>query len=140
MNNKHCSSFTFKNNITLSIGVLFFSIFLHGCKTTQQKNEQLTPSQIKLEAGKISFQNGEYSVAEAAFLDSSIWQEDKTNQVESLKYLAFIYCVTDRVTLCRHSFYKALQLDPGFELTSAESTHPLWGPEFVVAQSGLGNN
>lgn len=115
-------------------------LLLSGCKTTQQKPQQLTPAQIKLEAGKANFQNGEYGAAETAFLDSSIWQDNKSTQVESLKYLAFIYCVTERITLCRHSFYKALQLDPGFELTSAESTHPLWGPEFVVAQSGLGNN
>lgn len=115
-------------------------LLLSGCNTTQQKPQELTPSQIKLEAGKTNFQNGEYGAAETDFLDSSIWQDNKSTQVESLKYLAFIYCVTDRVTLCRHSFYKALQLDPTFELTSAESTHPLWGPEFIVAQSGLGSN
>jgi len=113
---------------------------LGGCKTTQQKPIQLTPAQIKMDAGKASFQNGEYGAAEVNFLDASIWQGDKTYQVESLKHLAFIYCVTDRITLCRHSFYKAIQLDPGFELTAAESTHPLWGPEFVVAQSGLNGN
>lgn len=113
---------------------------LGGCKTTQQKTIQLTPAQIQLDAGKTNFQNGEYGLAEKSFLNNEIWQDDKSAQIESLKYLAFIYCVTDRVTLCRHSFYQALQLDPSFELSSAESTHPLWGPEFLVAQSGLGKN
>ena len=109
-----------------------------GCNTTKTKPAQPSPAQVKLEIGKNNFQNGEYGIAETNLLDSAIWQGDKSEQVESLKYLAFIYCVTERITLCRHSFYKALQLNPGFELTPAESTHPLWGPEFIVAQSGLG--
>ncbi|WP_053094230.1 TssQ family T6SS-associated lipoprotein [Cellvibrio sp. pealriver] len=116
---------------------LSFCVFT-GCSTTQTKPTQASPAQIKLEIGKNNFQNGEYGIAETNLLDSAIWQGDKSEQVESLKYLAFIYCVTERITLCRHSFYKALQLNPEFELTPAESTHPLWGPEFIVAQSGLG--
>lgn len=122
--------------IIVAMACLLFS----GCKTTSQKIVVLSPSQIKLEAGKNSFQIGEYGAAESSFLDTSIWQDKKEVQIESLKYLAFIYCITERVTLCRHSFYKALQLNPNFELTPAESTHPLWGPEFVVAQSGLKGN
>ncbi|WP_062064908.1 TssQ family T6SS-associated lipoprotein [Cellvibrio sp. OA-2007] len=127
-----------KNNLFAIITIS--SLLICGCNTTPQKPVELTPSQIKVQAGKSSFQNGEYGAAERSFLDPSIWHGEKELQIESLKYLAFIYCVTDRVTLCRHSFYKALQLNPTFELTPAESTHPLWGPEFVVAQSGLKGN
>lgn len=129
-----------KKILLLGTILSLLTLQLGGCQTTPKQAPQATPAQLKLETGKVSFQNGEYGAAESAFLDASIWQGEKNLQVESLKYLAFIYCVTERVTLCRHSFYKALQLDPGFELTSAESTHPLWGPEFVVAQSGLNGN
>jgi Tfp pilus assembly protein PilF len=116
-------------------------LLLTGCNTTPHKQQQqYSAAELKLASGKNNFQNGEYGAAEADFLNSSIWQDSKPLQIESLKYLAFIYCITERVTLCRHSFYKALQLDPNFELTAAESTHPLWGPEFVVAQSGLKGN
>lgn len=128
----------FKNNSIATIVIA--CLLIGGCKTTSQKTAVLSPSQIKIEAGKSSFQSGEYGAAESSFLDPSIWQDSKEQQVESLKYLAFIYCITERVTLCRHSFYKALQINPNFELTPAESTHPLWGPEFVVAQSGLKGN
>lgn len=119
--------------------VIFLSIGfpITGCKTTPQKPVQLTPAQIKIESGKSHFENGEYGLAEDHFLDETIWNKNDPAQIESLKYLGFIYCVTERISLCRHSFYKALQLDPTFELTTAESTHPLWGPEFLVAQSGL---
>lgn len=136
----HIRSFTIsatKKMFALLCIISSIILVLGGCTTTPQKPVQLTPAQIKLELGKTHFQNGEYGAAESAFLDTSIWQGEKPLQVESLKHLAFIYCVTERITLCRHTFYKALQLDPGFELTSAESTHPLWGPEFIVAQSGL---
>lgn len=136
-----CSLLRPKNKPGSVIAMLAIcSLLLGGCKTTQQKTPVQSPAQIKLDAGKAHFQNGEYGAAESALLDKSIWTGDQRSQVESLKYLAFIYCVTERITLCRHSFYKALQLDPAFELTSAESTHPLWGPEFVLAQGGQGAN
>lgn len=122
------------------IAAINFSILamgLNGCATKPAPAPQLTAAQLKVEAGKSYFHSGEYGSAESEFLNANIWSGDTPSKVESLKYLAFIYCVTERVTLCRHSFYKALQLDPGFELSTAESTHPLWGPEFIVAQSGL---
>lgn len=123
--------------VKLMATVTAIGVLVTGCVITPTKPLQKTEGQIKLDAGKSSFQQGEYGMAENALLDEAIWQDDKITQVESLKYLAFIYCVTERVTLCRHSFYKALQLNPSFELTTAERTHPLWGPEFVATQSGF---
>lgn len=127
----------FKTKLIVVTGLSILAMGLNGCATKPAPAPQLTAAQIKVEAGKSHFHSGEYGSAESDLLDTSIWSGDTPSKVESLKYLAFIYCVTERVTLCRHSFYKALQLDPGFELTPAESTHPLWGPEFIVAQSGL---
>lgn len=130
-------NFSMKIKMTIAVSLSMLVIGLNGCATKPVTAPQLTAAQLKVEAGKSHFHSGEYGSAESDFLDSSIWSGDASSKVESLKYLAFIYCVTERVTLCRHSFYKALQLDPGFELSAAESTHPLWGPEFIVAQSGL---
>lgn len=124
-------------SINKIISALTISLLLTGCNSTPQKPIELTPAQIKFSTGTSHYQNGEFGLAEKNLLDSSIWNSPNDVQVESLKYLAFIYCVTERVSLCRHSFYMALQLDPGFELSPAESTHPLWGPEFILAQSGL---
>lgn len=127
--------FLIKTALTLTLA--FPSLILSGCANKPAPTPLLTPAQVKVGAGRSHFHNGEYGSAENDFLDYRIWNGDTESKVESLKYLAFIYCVTERVTLCRHSFYKALQLNPGFELTAAESTHPLWGPEFIVAQSGI---
>jgi hypothetical protein len=47
------------------------------------------------------------------------------------KYLAFIYCTSDRVTACEASFRTARADDPGFALSKAEAGHPQWGPVYL---------
>ena len=121
------------------VALSLVAVVLSGCAVQEKKSgSDLAKNEatLKLESGKSYFHAGNYSQAESDLLNTIIWQASPKTRVESLKYLAFIYCVTDRVTLCRHSFYKALQLDPTFKLSPAESTHPLWGPEFIVALSG----
>jgi hypothetical protein len=51
-------------------------------------------------------------------------------QTKALKYLAFSYCVTNRTTLCRTQFEKAVKLNPAFDLEPGEKGHPQWGPVF----------
>jgi tetratricopeptide (TPR) repeat protein len=63
-----------------------------------------------------------------------IWSADILFQTEALKYMAFSYCVTSKKKQCRQQFEKALQLDPGFDLTPGEQGHPLWGPVFDQAK------
>lgn len=53
-----------------------------------------------------------------------------SDQVAAHKYLAFMYCAQSREKACRDEFRKALELNPKFELTPAESGHPSWGPVF----------
>jgi len=54
----------------------------------------------------------------------------KKDQVNAHKYLAFVYCGSDREKQCREEFKKALEIDPDFELGTAEAGHPIWGPAF----------
>lgn len=54
----------------------------------------------------------------------------KSDEVAAHKYLAFMYCAQSRERACRDEFRKALELNPKFELTPAESGHPSWGPVF----------
>ena len=53
-----------------------------------------------------------------------------SDKVAAHKYLAFVHCAQSREKSCRDEFRKALELNPKFELTPAESGHPLWGPVF----------
>ena len=52
------------------------------------------------------------------------------------KYLAFIDCVSERIPACRDEFRKALRIDPGMELSTAEAGHPIWGPVFYAVKAG----
>ena len=46
------------------------------------------------------------------------------------KHLAFMHCASSRERLCRDEFRRALDSDPGLQLTAAEAGHPAWGPVF----------
>ena len=61
----------------------------------------------------------------------------KSDQVAAHKHLAFIHCAQAREKSCRSEFRKALELDPGFELTPAESGHPSWGPVFKSVKQSM---
>ena len=57
-------------------------------------------------------------------------QLTRPEQGSARKHLAFIYCTTGREPQCRDEFRKALEVDPGFELSAAEAGHPIWGLAF----------
>lgn len=58
-------------------------------------------------------------------------------RIRVLKYLAFSLCVTNNVPQCRNAFGKALTLNPEFNLTPAESGHPIWGVAFKEVRSEM---
>ncbi len=88
-----------------------------------------------LAAGIAEYESAAYAQAERALLSPEIWAASDVTKVSALKHLAFIYCVTERPTLCGQSFERALQLDPDFDLAVSERSHPLWGPQFRAAKA-----
>ena len=50
------------------------------------------------------------------------------------KYLAFIYCTTNRPAQCEAAFRAAHQADPTFALSKSEAGHPIWGPVYKRTQ------
>lgn len=84
-----------------------------------------------LSAGIRAYEDGNYKnstrLLQSALSAGLILNSDK---VAAHKYLAFMHCAQSREKACRDEFRKALALDPDFELTPAESGHPLWGPVF----------
>lgn len=85
----------------------------------------------ELANGIASYENGSYK-ASARQLQSALTLglETPADQAQAYKYLAFMHCVSNRQKQCREAFSKALNADPGFDLTLAEAGHPLWGPVF----------
>lgn len=64
--------------------------------------------------------------------DTSVGHEQR--KIAGHKYLAFSYCVTERLRQCRQEFVRALEIDPQFMLAPSERGHPIWGPEYERAR------
>lgn len=88
----------------------------------------LQPSEVALKEGIALYNDGNFAAAVRRL--NSISDADKPIQIQAYKYAAFSYCVSDKRTLCRQQFEKALKLDPGFDLEPGEKGHPLWGRVF----------
>lgn len=92
-----------------------------------EKPIDLNPGGPHFSAGITNYEDGKYALAEKSLtvaLDLGL--ADTGDKVTAHKYLAFLYCVSSRTTLCGEEFKKAFQLDPGFTLTPAEEGHPMW--------------
>lgn len=95
-----------------------------------------TPTDKKLNYGVLSYEEGNYQASVTALqgvLDTGL--SGKPEQVKAYKYLAFIQCISGREAMCRDYFKKALEIDPNFNLDSAEAGHPIWGPAFRSVKS-----
>ena len=88
-----------------------------------------------LEVGLKQYDQGQYKRATFALLQSLEAGLSPAKQIIAHKHLAFIYCTSNKVSLCRHEFNKAIEIDPRFELAPAEAGHPQWGPVFRSVKS-----
>ena len=138
----------------LSVVLLLLIPLLSGCESIKQGFKDLTspreeappPAARKpeparsaenlLASGVAQYEEGNYVQAQR-LLQSSLAEglPSRTSQARAHKYLAFIYCITDRTPQCRQEFNNAITADPKFTLTSAEAGHPQWGPVFRSVRS-----
>jgi tetratricopeptide (TPR) repeat protein len=107
-----------------------------ACDTASQTRGAGTPTDKKLNYGVLSYEEGNYQASIMALqgvLETGL--SGKPEQVKAYKYLAFIQCVSGREAMCRDYFKKALEIDPNFNLDTAEAGHPIWGPAFRSVKS-----
>jgi hypothetical protein len=96
---------------------------------------EVPPARKALNAGIDMYKAGNFNGAIKQLTNApELSQADTALQIEALKYTAFSYCVTKRVTLCRQQFAKAFKLDKSFDLNPGEKGHPLWTPSFERAR------
>ena len=90
----------------------------------------LKGSEPPLSIGLRLYEEGKYEES-AKTLQGAIERglPDK-DRARAHKHLAFIHCASNRERLCREEFRRALDFEPGLQLTAAESGHPAWGPVF----------
>lgn len=88
-------------------------------------------AQQELASGIASYEDGAYKLATRQLQTAlALGLDTRGERASAHKYLAFMHCVGERENQCRDDFRKALEADPGFDLTPAESGHPTWGPVF----------
>jgi type IV secretory pathway VirB10-like protein len=88
------------------------------------------PEQLYAE-GKDLYDKGDYKNAIRKLSMARDASEDTPSiRQNSLKLLAFSYCVTSQRPQCKAQFTSLLKLAPSFQLSRGEAGHPLWGPAF----------
>lgn len=92
------------------------------------------PAEKALLAGMRAYDDGQYGEAEKQF-NSALGNGlvSARDKAAAHKYLAFIYCTSDRSTQCEAAFKAARAADPAFALSKSEAGHPMWGPVYRKA-------
>jgi Tfp pilus assembly protein PilF len=107
-----------------------------GCSSAPVRDvglDKLSPrkAEQELSTGIMNYEDGNYKAAAKnlqSALDSGLTFD--SDAARAHKYLAFIYCLSNREKQCRDEFRKALEKDNKFDLEPAEAGHPIWGPAF----------
>ena len=89
---------------------------------------------IIMEASKI-YDEADYNKAIKRFQDALKETLTTAEKVTAHKFMAFSYCLSNRVTLCRTEFEAAFSADANFDLSPAEAGHPSWGPSFRAVKA-----
>ena len=85
--------------------------------------------------GAVSYDAADYPKAIKTYQEALKETLVDTDQIRAHKFLAFSYCLSNRVTLCRAEFEKVFQLKADFDLEPAEAGHPSWGPSFRTVKA-----
>ncbi len=134
----------------LLIVMLMLLPLLSGCETVKKGVQSVTDSldfeksraksteetvlptpEARLKSGISQYEEGNYANAQR-LIQGALGEglASRTDQARAYKYLAFIYCVTERIAQCRQEFSNAIAADPKFSLSPAEAGHPTWGPVY----------
>lgn len=110
--------------------------FLAACAEVPTTPVSLTdiaerPAEKALLSGIRAYDDGQYAEAEKQLgLALKANLASARDRAAAYKYLAFIYCTSNRPSECAAAFRAARQADPSFALTKSEAGHPQWGPVY----------
>ena len=95
----------------------------------------VTPGEKLFADATAAYDDADYPKAIKLYQDALKETPMAKDQIQMHKFIAFSYCLTMRLALCRMEFEKILQLDPAFELNAGEAGHPSWGPPFRTVKA-----
>jgi Tfp pilus assembly protein PilF len=125
--------------ITSCIATLLL-VLLAGCVVPPSSPTGLMdvaerPAEKALLAGMRSYDDGQYPQAEQLLNQAlTAGLASPKDRAAAHKYLAFIFCTSDRGPACEAQFRAARVDDPAFALSKAEAGHPQWGPVYQRVQ------
>lgn len=89
------------------------------------------PAEQALLSAIRAYDDAQYEVAEKGLQEAlRLGLRAPRDGANAHKYLAFIFCTSNRLADCERAFTTARQMDPSFELNKSEIGHPLWGPVY----------
>lgn len=92
------------------------------------------PAERALIAGIRAYEDADYTLAESQLLLAvRTGLRSPKDTAAAMKYLAFIYCSSDRYRQCESAFRDAFDADPDFSLSKSEAGHPQWGSVYQRA-------
>ena len=125
--------------ITSCVAALLL-VLLAGCVVPPNSQPGLMdvserPAEKALLVGMRAYEDGQYPQAEASLNQAlSAGLASPKDRAAAHKYLAFIFCTSNRVPACEAQFRAARNDDPGFARRTAEAGHPQWGPVYQRVQ------
>lgn len=131
---KQKSTITFKTKSYLaSLLTACICVFAAGCAAPVAQvgiaDLSSRPGEKALLAGIRSYDDGQYAQSET-LLSEALKAGFTVPKDATLahKFLAFIYCTSERMNECEQAFISAKTADPSFTLNKSEIGHPQWGP------------
>jgi Tfp pilus assembly protein PilF len=119
---------------------LLLALWLAGCATLPPPPIGLMevvdrPAEKALLAGMRAYEDGQYPLAERSLAQAlQVGLVSARDRAAAHKYLAFIFCTSDRAAACEVEFRRARGSDPSFALSKSEAGHPQWGPVYKRVQ------
>lgn len=113
---------------------------LGGCAQMPAQTMGITelaarPAEGALLAGIRAYEDGQYPQAEKRLNEAvQAGLASAKDRAAAHKYLAFIYCTSQRAAQCEAAFRAARGADAGFALSKSEAGHPLWGAVYTRSQ------
>ena len=91
-------------------------------------------ARLDLAAGIAAYDDARYQQAGRLLNNAAQANLSQSEQIDAMKYLAFIAGAQGRKAECRSFFDRILAVRPDFDLTKGEAGHPTWGPIFRDAK------
>ena len=103
--------------------------------TKVEPTKPLTPGERMYQAAMKAYDDADYNLAIKTFQESLKLPLTDVDKIAAHKFIAFSYCLTNRMTQCRAEFEPIFKIDANFDLAPAEAGHPSWGPSFRAVKS-----